>query len=38
MNVKYNIIEDDLNDIDLKTIVNQKLFNIIVMMDSYIEW
>lgn len=38
MNVKYNIIEDDLNNIDLKTIINQKLFNIVVMIDSYIEW
>lgn len=37
MNVKYNIIEDDLNNIDLKTIINQKLFNIVVMIDSYIE-
>lgn len=37
MNIKYNIIEDNLNDIDLKIIINQKLFNIIVVMDSYIE-
>ena len=37
MKVKYNIIEDDLNNIDLKTIINQKLFNIMVMMDPYIE-
>ena len=33
MNVKYNITEDKLNDINYRGIINQKLFNIIVMME-----